>query len=273
MKTLKHHTLIYDQDCPLCVAYTEGFIKSGMLDNEGRYPFQKIDEFKQSNLNTKRAVNEIALVDKQTQKVTYGLASLLKIIGTSFPMVERVGNQPIINYLLKKLYSFVSYNRKVIVSKKQNSTIANQCEPAFNYKYRLLYIAFAAITSAYILTAFVAALPMVQLTTNFGFELLAVLLQIPFQLVFLQEKDTKIMLNYTGHLITVSLIGALLLPPILFINYVFALPVHILLTTFLMVVAFMIFLHKKRVDNLNLPPRLTISWILYRLLLGTLILL
>ena len=273
MKTLKHHTLIYDQDCPLCVAYTQGFIKSGMLDNEGRHPFQKIDEFNQSNLNKNRAVNEIALVDKKTQKVTYGLASLLKIIGYSFPIIERIGNQPTLNLMLKKLYNFVSYNRKVIVSNKQNTTVSNQCEPAFNYKYRLLYIAFAAITSAYILTLFVATLPIAQLTTNFGFELLAVLLQIPFQLLFLKEKNTKIMLNYTGHLITVSLIGALLLLPLLLINYIFALPVQILVITFMMVVAFMIFLHKKRVDNLNLPPRLTFTWILYRLLLGTLILL
>ncbi len=32
MKTLENQTLLYDEDCPLCQAYTSAFVKTGILD-------------------------------------------------------------------------------------------------------------------------------------------------------------------------------------------------------------------------------------------------
>ncbi len=39
MKTLKNYTLIYDDQCPMCNIYSKGFIKAGMLDENGREAF------------------------------------------------------------------------------------------------------------------------------------------------------------------------------------------------------------------------------------------
>ena len=36
MKTLEDQTLLYNEDCLLCRAYTLGFIKAGMLDENGK---------------------------------------------------------------------------------------------------------------------------------------------------------------------------------------------------------------------------------------------
>jgi predicted DCC family thiol-disulfide oxidoreductase YuxK len=36
MKTLENHTLFYDKDCPMCNIYTARFIKTKMLDANGR---------------------------------------------------------------------------------------------------------------------------------------------------------------------------------------------------------------------------------------------
>ena len=44
MKTLSDHTLIYDNDCPLCVGYTNAFLKIKMLDKNGRKAFGKLTE-------------------------------------------------------------------------------------------------------------------------------------------------------------------------------------------------------------------------------------
>jgi predicted DCC family thiol-disulfide oxidoreductase YuxK len=41
MKTLKDHTLLYDATCPMCRLYTRAFVSSGMLDQEGRAPYQE----------------------------------------------------------------------------------------------------------------------------------------------------------------------------------------------------------------------------------------
>ena len=109
MKTLNNHTILYDEDCPLCNAYTSTFINTKMLDEEGRKPYCKISNHEREFVDIERAANEIALVDNEKNQVIYGIDSLLKIIGFSFPVIEKIGNFTPVNYLLRKLYSFISY--------------------------------------------------------------------------------------------------------------------------------------------------------------------
>ncbi|WP_340202177.1 DCC1-like thiol-disulfide oxidoreductase family protein [Ascidiimonas sp. W6] len=272
MKTLEHHTLIYDDQCPLCAGYTHGFITTGMLDKNGRCPYQKMESLNLTALDEERAVNEIALIDSKNSKIYYGVSSLIIVISHSFPWIGKIARLPVIYTLLKKLYSFVSYNRKVVISNPPQYKIQRSCEPSFNYVYRLVYILFTILITAGILFSYNELLFEVSHTSNFYLELLIVLGQIPFQLVFLNSKKSKVIINYIGHLMTVSLFGSLLLLPMLIINLFISLPVHTLIIYFLMVATFMLFHHKKRVENLALPMRLTATWILYRILLLFLIL-
>ena len=151
MKTLDNHTLLYDEDCPMCNVYTAGFIKANMLDNQGRKPFVNITAEEANYIDIQRAKNEIALVDTQNKRVYYGIESLLKVIGNSFPWMEKVGNWKPISYFLKKLYKFISYNRKVIVPSKPKIEHKINCIPDFNIKYRLFYIVFATLFTALVL--------------------------------------------------------------------------------------------------------------------------
>ncbi len=100
-----------------------------------------------------RAKNEIALVDHNRNKVVYGLDSLLLIIGNSFPLLEKIARIQTLYWFFKRLYSFVSYNRKQIIPSAKNKT-EQSCVPDFNLKYRIAYIAFTVIFSAYILSVF-----------------------------------------------------------------------------------------------------------------------
>ncbi len=84
MKTLENHTLIYDAECPLCNAYTQGFIKYKMLDINGRTAFQQFDFDNNTEIDKTKAANKIVLFNSETNEITYGLPSLIKIIGLSF---------------------------------------------------------------------------------------------------------------------------------------------------------------------------------------------
>lgn len=42
MKPLQNHTLIYDNECPMCNIYSKGFIIYGMLDEDGREAFAEL---------------------------------------------------------------------------------------------------------------------------------------------------------------------------------------------------------------------------------------
>lgn len=265
MKTLKNQTLLYDEDCPLCSFYTRGFITTGMLDANGKKPYCQLSDEEQNFIDIQRASNEIALVDNENKTVLYGIDSLLKVIGFSFPWMEKVGNWKPINFLLKKLYSFISYNRKVIMPSKKKVGIKLECKPDFNSKYRLLYIIFATIIT--ILTLYKCAQIITILPeASIYREIILAIVQIGFQLLFLTKKDKKTNLNYVGNLITISLLGAIILVPIILLSSIIELPQLFILTWFGMTVCIMIAEHYRRVAILELPKYLTLTWILYRII-------
>ncbi|WET01123.1 hypothetical protein [Flavobacterium sp. YJ01] len=271
MKTLENQTLLYDEDCPLCSLYTTGFVKSGMLDENGRKSYCQLSAEEQNFVDLKRAPNEIALVDNKTKTVTYGIDSLIKVVGFSFPLIEKIATIKPIHFILKKMYSFVSYNRKVIIPGNVKEENKLQCTPDFNYKYRFLFISFALTVTSFILFGYsnlILNLPKSNITR----EIILAFGQIVFQSLFLFRFDKKTILNYAGNLMTVSLFGSLILTPILIVNQFFQLPQTIILGWFGMTVLIMFLEHFRRVKLLKLPFYLSFTWILYRILALLLIL-
>ena len=264
MKTLQNHTLIYDNECPMCNIYSKGFIKSGMLDESGREAFTELS-FKNKNLiDFNRAKNEIALVDHNKNKVIYGLDSLLLIIGNSFPTLEKIARIQPLYWFFKKLYSFVSYNRKQIIPSKNDTE--NSCIPDFNLKYRLIYIGFVVLFSGLVLGIFSSKLGL-NLNQNFAIELIICLGQIVWQTLFLRMYLKEKIWDYLGNMMTVSLIGTLLLVPVLFVNL--SLVFNLVYFGIVVFIMFLEHIRRCRILKLNLLP--TISWMLFRLTTLTII--
>ena len=211
MKTLENQTLLYDEDCPLCRVYTSGFIKTGMLDKNGKKPYCQLSKNEQEFIDIKRASNEIALVDNENKTVLYGIDSLLKVIGFSFPWMEKIGNLKPIKFFLKKLYSFISYNRKVIIPSKIKKEINLQCIPDFNFKYRILYILFAVLISSLIVNQYFFSFSILKIISLF---IVLILFQSTLILIYSKE----IILNYLGNFSTSILVGSFLLLPMSFLN-------------------------------------------------------
>ena len=271
MKTLENQTLLYDEDCPLCSLYTTGFVKSGMLDENGRKSYCQLSAEEQNFVDLKRAPNEIALVDNKTKTVTYGIDSLIKVVGFSFPLIEKIATIKPIHFILKKMYSFVSYNRKVIIPGNVKEENKLQCTPDFNYKYRFLFISFALTVTSFILFGYsnlILNLPKSNITR----EIILAFGQIVFQSLFLFRFDKKTILNYAGNLMTVSLMGSLILLPILILSQFINIPAIITLGWFAITVLIMFTEHIRRIKILKLPYYLCYTWILYRILALVLIL-
>ncbi|WP_313803541.1 hypothetical protein [Flavobacterium sp.] len=265
MKTLEHQTILYDENCPLCQAYTSTFVKIGMLDQNGRKPYCNIDETETDFIDIERAANEIALVDYKTKTVRYGIESLLTIIGHSFPFVAKIGHLKPINYGLKKLYSFISYNRKVIMPSPVQEPQTLKCEPTFNFTYRYIYLFFAVIVTTLVLFECSKLLPQLP-QSSITREFLLASGQIIFQSVFLMQSDSKKRLNYLGNMMTVSLFGSLLLLPIIIASKFITLSSWLVLAWFGITVLLMLKEHLRRIKLLQLPVYLTATWVLYRML-------
>jgi predicted DCC family thiol-disulfide oxidoreductase YuxK len=265
MKTLENQTLLYDEDCPLCNLYTTGFVKSGMLDQNGRKSYCLLSEEEQNFVDLKRAPNEIALIDNKAQTVVYGIDSLIKVVGFSFPVIEKIATRKPIHFILKKLYSFISYNRKVIIPGNIKEENKLQCIPDFNYKYRFLFIGFAVTVTTFILFGYsnlLSNLPKSSITR----EIILAFGQIVFQSLFLFKFDSKTILNYAGNLMMVSLLGSLILSPLLILSPFIQLPQMIILGWFGVTVIIMFLEHFRRIKILKLPFYLSYTWVLYRII-------
>lgn len=201
----------------------------------------------------------------------YGIDSLLKVIGFSFPFIEKTGNLKPVKFFLKKLYSFVSYNRKVIIPGKINTDQKLQCIPDFNYKYRFLFIGFATAITSIVLYHYAALLPVLP-KAGIIREVLIALGQLFFQSLFILKHDKKTILNYAGNLMTVSLMGSLLLLPLLALDNVVNAPRNIILGWFAITAFIMFMEHFRRIKILELPAYLCLTWVVYRIIVLLLIL-
>ncbi len=145
--------IIYDDSCPLCAAYTSGFVKAGFIDTHGRQSFSNVAPALLQQIDQQRSVNEIPVIDTTTNTVWYGIDALLEILQQKIPFAKPIGNIKPIKWLLQKLYKFISYNRRIIVAGK--ATAGNfDCTPTFNAPYRLIFLAVFLIINTLLLFPF-----------------------------------------------------------------------------------------------------------------------
>lgn len=261
MKTLANHLILYDADCPMCNMYTKAFIKTNMLDQNGRIPYQDMPAEACPWVDRKRAVNEIALVNVQTGEVSYGVDSIFKILGNAMPAFRPIFNFKPFARLMSKAYAFISYNRKVIMPAKAKP---HELLPDFKLHYRIAYLMLTWLVTAYILTAYVETLsPLVPLGTTYR-EYLICGGQIVFQgLVCLCYKPEKYW-DYLGNMMTISFAGGLLLLPMLLIESFVSVDAIISVFYFSGVAGLMFLEHLRRGRILGLGLILSITWAIYR---------
>lgn len=216
---MKDKIILYDDNCPMCCAYTKAFIKVGLLEEDGRIPFSELAESNLAcQLDLDRSRHEIPLVDKNQTETIYGLDSMLTILEQKIPFLVKVARFRPFYLVLEQFYKFVSYNRQIIAAKANTTGRVNHkmttnltkfptqsnhfdCSPDFHLFYRLTYLLFAFGLSALIFS---------QLTiihtdaTLIGCSLFGLVSFIAFR---------NNLWDWLGHLGTSLLIGALFLMP------------------------------------------------------------
>jgi len=270
MKTLNNHIILYDADCPMCKLYTGQFVKNGMLADDGRASYQEMPAEACPYVDRQRAVNEIALVNTQTGEVEYGVKSLFKVIANSFPVFAPLFSFRPFVWLMSKAYGFISYNRRVIAPPAADSH--GDVDPTFSLKHRIAYLLFTWTMVGFILTHYAHLLTGFVPIGNPYREYAICGGQILFQGIIVSLYAPKKRWDYLGNMMTISFAGALLLVPVILLSHV----IHfwpIVYPAFFMLVAGLMFLeHIRRTKLMKLGWLLTISWVLYRMMLLLLIL-
>jgi predicted DCC family thiol-disulfide oxidoreductase YuxK len=268
MKTLENNILIYDCECPMCNLYSGAFIKTGMLDQNGRMPYDQMTDTVKGLIDLDRSRNEIALVNTEKKEVLYGLDSLLHILGNRFPFIHTIFRFPPLYWLMKRCYSFISYNRKVIAPAKVLDA-QGSCTPDYHIKYRWSFIILSSLLIAWILNLYFRNVSFIKDQPHgFLIELAFITNQLIIQGLLVAGIRENRAVHYLGHNSTVSLIGALLLlPAIWFSKLLLGISEYLYIAYFAIPVIVMFWQHVRRVRILALPYGITVSWILYRMIL------
>ena len=201
MKTLAHKVIIYDDVCPLCKAYTEGFVNLGWLLPENRIGFSTASADLLAQIDIERARHEIPLFDTETGETLYGKEALFHILGAEFPVFKPLFRFTPFRGLIYVLYQIITYNRRIIVGTKTPKE-GYDCAPDFNAFYRWVYIGLATFGSFTIGLKTIQSIDFKPIVF-FTLILAAILRGVCF-------RGFKVKTSYFGHLATVVLILNLL---------------------------------------------------------------
>lgn len=161
--------------------------------------------------------------------------------------------------------NFIEENRLILFPpSKFNSE--NFVQPKLIWRWLYLFIAWLiiSVTLGYYGELLVPVVP----DQGFYREFVMSAGQIVFQTIFIGHLTKGRLIHYLGNMMTVSLIGAFLLLPVLLFAEISSWDAPWWYTGyFLIIVGVIIWIHKDRVERLDLHWSITISWVLYRILL------
>lgn len=272
METAVNKAIVYDDQCPLCHWYTGEFVRFGILNPQNRLAFKDLHkQTRISQIDQDRAKSEIPLVDLKGRPTLYGIDSLICLLQTRFPNLIKLAKWGPFYWFFKRLYFFVSYNRRVITGAHKTHYICD-CTPPFNLGHRLTYITFCGVVASIFTWAFSAALVgEANMIFSSAWQLYIAIgagwvLQGFFTFYFF--KDKKQWVEYAGHLATIAIIGSAVLMPAVWLSP--WLGVATLFGACMFSFPFMLYLHAKRVSSGEWSQWLTYSWAFF--LLASLIL-
>ena len=199
--------IVYDASCPMCRLYTKGMVaadSSGNLSRIGNNVLTQKDLL--ARLDHQRARHEIPLIDLDGGETLYGVDTWIYAIGQRNKQIKSLLSLNWLKAILQKIYAFISYNRRIIITSAPGRWNLLDLQPDFRSDYRL----------AFLLVVF-SLVGLLFATVNFPVWLPAALALVVAQLAItclylLRHSDNflQTMLDYVGHLGMSLLIGGII---------------------------------------------------------------
>lgn len=217
-----------------------------------------------------RARNEIALVNNETGDVYYGIDSIFKVLANSYPLFRPLFNFKPFHWIMKKVYFFIAYNRKIIIP---GNNAQDTCVPDLNSTYRWLYLIFTWIVTSFILSRYSTHLTGVIPPSEFFREFIICGGQIAFQAAVIGLIAKGKVLQYLGNMMTISFFASLMLLMFLVIGKILAFSNPLIYAGFFMlVVGLMLLEHIRRMKLIDVHWFASASWVIYRIIVLIIIL-
>ncbi len=200
--------IVYDASCPMCRIYTKGMVAADTTGNLSRIGNNELTQKDLlARLDRQRARHEIPLIDLDGGETLYGVDTWIHAIGHRNKQIKNLLSLNWLKAVLQKVYAFISYNRRIIITSAPGRWNLLDLQPDFRSDYRL----------AFILVVF-SLIGVLFSSTNFSIWLPAAMALVVAQLiitclyVFSAHADTLLqtMLDYAGHLGMSLLVGGII---------------------------------------------------------------
>ena len=218
----QNSALIYDDNCPLCKAYTKAFVASGFLKKEHRISFSEVN-ITDHKIDWEKAKHEIPFVNLTTGEVKYGVDALAEILQQKIFFIQPLLRIKLLNWFFKKLYALISYNRKIIVANSKSINQNFDCSPNYNFFWRSLFAIVCLVLNIFLLHKIFNVLQVNFLVQPIIFLILTISF---FYCVAMCWFNKKVVTDAAVHILLsllISNISALLF--IFLVKYFFTLPI------------------------------------------------
>jgi hypothetical protein len=174
---------------------------SGCLSRIGNS--QLTDQSLLSRVDRQRARHEIPLIDLDGGETLYGIDTWIYAFGRRNHFIENALSLRWFRAFLQKLYAFISYNRRIIITSAPGRWQLMDLQPEFRLNYRLAFIlvVFGLASGLFFTTDLTTWLPVALIFS----QLIVASLYIANQYA---HNFLEILLDYSGHLGMSLLIGS-----------------------------------------------------------------
>ena len=132
--------IIYDESCPMCKLYTKGMVVADTTGCLTRIGSGQLTQDTIDRIDHERARHEIPLVDLDGGETLYGVDTWIYAFGQRNKQIENLLSLRWFKVILQKLYAFISYNRRIIITSAPDRWQLFDLQPAFRISYRLAFI-------------------------------------------------------------------------------------------------------------------------------------
>ncbi len=219
-------TLIYDDNCPLCKAYSGAFVKTGFLASKNRVGFSEIScgslpgSAQKITIDWQKAKHEIPLIDCTNGTVKYGIEALAEILSQKLFFIKPLLKISFSRFACKKLYGLISYNRKIIVANIHPVINQIDCSPDFHFYYRWMMTFTCSLLSFFFTTIAVKNL---QLSMPNHFESF-VFFMLPVLPILYTGKNKNRLADACTHVSIIGIVSTFLFMSSTFLKNISSLP-------------------------------------------------
>jgi len=253
------HVLLYDGECAACSAFGTRLSRAGTVSSA---TYQEMAG-ELEGVAVDRAVNEVAMVNRATGKVTYGAETLMALAQSRHPGLAPLFRQGWFRWVAEKLYRFIAYNRRVLLPTRTTHAV----QPSFHAGYRTAYIVVAWLVTATFLYHYSHLLIPLIPPTSYGREFYICGGQILWQAAFLALFRQGKYWDYLGNMMTISLAGGFALGAIQLVLSPWFRSPFFFGVLFTGVAGLMFLEHIRRTRILAISSWLTVTWVLLRVVL------